>query len=203
MISKSVSTVRCTSKLGDDNGTCFNYLSNFTCTFWSGSGVKMLNHAWCTLCVYATTHKSQYSCGKRSPSITANGKCKPKQVFSSLVGFSEQPPVATTQKHISSGQALDLNKEGRKGQNGGRTFSYIYIWPRFYGPMSSELRFGTSILHTSIHYVPAITNGGIFESLSISEYQRIKGPFPIGRSTAEIKLLQEQQQQWTIKEIGQ
>ena len=53
-------------------------------------------------------------------------------------------------------------------------------------------------------YVPAITNGGIFESLSISEYQRIKGPFPIGRSTAEIKLLQEQQQQqWTIKEIGQ
>ena len=38
-------------------------------------------------------------------------------------------------------------------------------------------------------YVPAITNGGIFESLSISEYQRIKGPFPIGRSAAEIKLL--------------
>ena len=106
----------------------------------------MSNHAWCTLCVYATSHK----CGKRSPSITANGKCKPKQVFSSLVAFSEQPPVATTQKHISSGQALDLNKEGRKGQNGGRTFSYIYIWPRFYGPMSSELRFGTSILHTSI-----------------------------------------------------
>ena len=154
-----------------------------------------MNHAWCTLCVYATTHKSQYSCGKRSPSITANGKCKPKQVISSLVAFSEQPPVATTQKHISSGQALDLNKEGRKGQNGGRIFSYIYIWPRFYGPMSSEL-------HTA--YVPAITNGGIFESLSISEHQRIKGPFPIGRSTAEIKLLQEQQQQqWTIKEIGQ
>ena len=66
-------------------------------------------------------------------------------------------------------QELNRNKEGCKGSP---TFQ-LHICPRFYGPMSSELRFGASRLQTRT----CSNEEGDFLCLPI-ETSAHKGPIP-------------------------